>query len=412
MTNIKEDEAIAKTRTAYLWSSMLTTPFWVVFSMLPFILYKDLHATPLQITTLITLKPMASLFSTYWSAAVNKRRDRLLSNVIIARIVSHLPFLCFPFVQNVWFIIAAFGFYMVLYRGVIPSWMEILKINIPKNDREKVFAWGSFICYAGDAILPFALGGILDEYSEAWRWLLPSTALLSLTATFFTWRIPISLNPAETHKIEAKSFKGSLLEPWKQAWEIINKRPDFLQYQIGFMLGGGGLMLIQPALPSYFVDILRLSYTEMAVALTLCRGIGFAVTTPFWTKCMNRVNVFKLSSYPPLFICGFTICLGLAQINAVWVYIAYLFYGFMQAGSGLTWHFSGPNFAGDEESSAYTSINILAVGIRGCIIPPLGSVIYMYTNPLTVLILSGGLCWISYRYLFYASERQEQRLPA
>jgi hypothetical protein len=364
----------------------------------------------LQITLLVTLKPMVSLFSGYWSASVNKRRDKLISNVVWARILSHLPFLLFPFIENVWFYIAAFGFYMSLYRGVVPAWMEILKINIPTDGREKVFVWGSFLGYAGNAILPFALGVILDEYTLAWRWIFPATALISLSATFFKWRIPIHLTQEDAAPAPLKSWKDRAAEPWKQAWELIKLRPDFFRYQIGFMLGGGGIMLMQPALPAYFVDTLKLSYTEMAVALTFCKGIGFAISSPLWTRYMNRSNIFQLSSVPPLCICAFAACLAAAQQDVAWLYAAYLFYGFMQAGSEMTWHLSGPAFAGKEDSSAYSSLNVLAVGVRGCFVPPLGSLIYALANPLTVIAIGGGVCWTAHRYL-PAQKNKELVLP-
>lgn len=396
-------DTTAKTRTAYLLTSLLTTPFWVIFNMLPFILYKDLHATPLQISILITLKPMVSLFSGYWSAAVNKRPDRLVSNIIWARILSHLPFLCFPFIDNVWFYIAAFGFYMSLHRGVIPAWMEILKINIPVERRKKIFVWGSFIGYAGNALLPFALGSLLDEQISAWRWIFPATALIALSSTFFKWRIPITQKPQDSFEAQGKSWKETFVEPWKEASELLQRRPDFFRYQIGFMLGGGGIMLMQPALPAYFVDVLNLSYTEMAVAITLCKAIGFAVTSPLWTKYMDKANIFRLSSVPPLCICAFAVCLAAAQLDIYWLYAAYLFYGAMQAGSEMTWHLSGPAFAGKDDSSGYSSINVLAVGVRGAVIPPLGSLIYVSASPLIAIAAGGGICWIAHRCLFSAS---------
>ena len=94
------DKTWQNTRVAFMWTSILNTPFWAIFNMLPFILYKDLHATPLQITAIIILKPAVSLIAIYWSALIEKRKDRLLSNLIWARILSHLPFFFFPFVRQ------------------------------------------------------------------------------------------------------------------------------------------------------------------------------------------------------------------------------------------------------------------------------------------------------------------------
>lgn len=162
-------------------------------------------------------------------------------------------------------------------------------------------------------------------------------------------------------------------------------------------------MLMQPALPAYFVDILHLSYTEMAIAITLCKGIGFTLTSPLWARYMNRIDIFRLSSLPPLCICFFAICLICGQWNPYWVYAAYFFYGVMQAGSEMTWHLSGPAFSGKENSSVYSSVNVLAVGVRGCVLPPLGSLIYLLTNPFAVIALGGVACWGAHQYLISAS---------
>ena len=82
MSKTVQAAVIQKTRSAFIWSHVLNTPFWAIFNMLPFILYKDLHATPLQITAIIILKPAVSLFAPYWSAIIEKRRDLLLPNLI------------------------------------------------------------------------------------------------------------------------------------------------------------------------------------------------------------------------------------------------------------------------------------------------------------------------------------------
>jgi hypothetical protein len=408
------DSNLRLTRAAYLWTNLLNMPFWGIFNMLPFILYKDLQATPLQIAAIITLKPMVSLISVYWSALVNRRRERLLSNLIWARIIAHLPFFLFPFIDNVWFFIASFSFYMMLARGVMPAWMEIIKLNIPAG-REKLFAMGSMFGYAGNAILPFAIGWMLDNYVQSWRWIFPFAACISLTATFFKSRITIRHSPEVVPSVPF-SLKEQVIAPWKYAWDLLKRRPDFVRFQWGFMLGGAGIMIMQPALPEYFVDVLSLSYTEMAVALTLCKGIGFALTTPMWARAMHKLDIFKISAFPPICICFFAVCLMAAKVHIGWLYLAYIWYGIMQAGSEMSWHLSGLIFSKNEDSSTYSSVNVLTVGLRGCIIPPLGSCLLLVTAPTVVIFLGGLLCWGAYsRLSFYsrnAVEEEEAEAPS
>ena len=69
--------------------------------------------------------------------------------------------------------------------------MEILKVNIPVELRHEVYAYGSAFYHAGGAVLAISMGFILDDQLQAWRWLFPLTALLSLFAIFFQIQIPL-----------------------------------------------------------------------------------------------------------------------------------------------------------------------------------------------------------------------------
>lgn len=399
-----------KTRAAFVWTSILNTPFWAIFNMLPFILYKDLHATPIQITAIIILKPAVSLFALYWSALIEKRRDRLLSNLIWARVLGHIPFFFFPFVDTPWFFIAAFGFYMMLARGTVPAWMEVLKLNIPGVSRERIFAYGSAFGYVGGAVIPFALGGIMDSYVHSWRWIFPVTAFISLMAIFFKSRIPITgetqnIQEVMQSKLSRLSWKQKLMRPWKSAWRLIKRRPDFARFQMGFMLGGTGLIIMQPALPVFFMDGLNLSYTELAVALTLCKGISFAITSPMWARVLHKIDIFKFNCWVTMLACLFPICLIAAQINLAWLYAGYVLYGMMQAGSEMSWNLSGPIFAKDEDSSVYSSINVMTVGLRGCFVPLLGSLCGLFLNAIGVMVIGGVLCLLSAIYMASTSRQ-------
>jgi hypothetical protein len=404
LTQANEKIVVQKTRLAFLLTSLFNAPFWTLYGMLIFILYKDLHATSLQITLLIALKPVVSLFSIYWSALVHKRPDRLRINVIAAGLMGHFPFFFAPWVDSVWYFIGSGALYLMAMRGIIPAWMEILKRNIPQIARERVFSLGSAISYLGAVVFPLFIGQWMDQDARVWRLFFPLTALLSLAGMIFQWRIPIVKNE-ETVVPSSPSLKQVLIAPWKNVWTLVKTRKDFLYYQMGFMLGGSGLMIMQPAFPSFFMDFLQLSFTELALAISVSKGIGFALTSRIWAHFLPRTNIYRFSAFVTLLAALFPLGLLMAQTHHFWIYAAYLIYGVMQAGSELSWHLSGPIFSRNEDSSAYSGTNVMTVGIRGCIAPFIGSFLCLQLNSGIVLIIGSLLCILASLQL-YSNKRK------
>lgn len=388
-------ERAGKTGRAYLWTSILEAPFWGIYTLLIFILSKDLHASPLQIAIFISLRPVVSIFSIYWSNFVHERPDRLRINLIAAALIGFLPIFFFPFISSPWFFIGAGALYMMLKRGIIPAWMEILKLNMPHPRRKRIVSSASAISYVAGAILPLIFAPLMDASPGIWRMLFPIAAMLSLCGMYFQWRIPIDTETIKT----IKKPKYHPLKPWKDAWNLCMSRKDFFTFQIGFMFGGGGLMIMQPALQSFFVDSLNLSYTTLAIAIALCKGIGFALTSRMWAHLMGKMNIFRLCAIVTVFAALFPVILLLGKFNLSWIYAAFLIYGVMQAGSELSWHMSGPIFAKEEDSSRFSSVNVMSVGIRGLFAPLLGMLLCTSFGSPTALLIGGGLCLLATAHL-------------
>lgn len=414
MTINSPDELLKRTKSAFLWTHVLGIPFWGMIYLLSVILYKNMHITPLQITLIITLKPMSALFAPYWSQVIYKRPDRVLSNLIWANILRYLPFLFVPWITSPWIIIIAFGFYMMFYRGVMPAWMETVKCNLPETSREKLVASGSVIDYCGTAVLPLILGLVLDKYETSWRWLFPFTAGIGLISTIFLYLLPVKKTYSQpTQNISSLSLflKSQLVKPWIESWKLIRINPNFSNFQIGFMLGGAGLMILQPALPIFFVDILNLSYTKLLLALAVFKGIGFALATPLWVRLFRRWDIYYFSGIVTSLATLFPFLLLFAKLHVILLYAAYGLYGVMQAGSELSWHMSGPAFAKENDSTIFSGTNVLTVGIRGCIIPPLGALLYTATNSAVVMFTGALLCLLAtahlIRYSYFTREKLE-----
>ncbi len=392
-----------RTQLAFIGMRFMSTPCWCLLSMLVFILYKNEHLSALQITTLVALKPSTSLLSPYWSQAIYQRPDRIVSNLMSANVLRHLPFLFIPWIHSSWFIIFAFGLYMMLSRATVPAWMEMFKHNLPDRKRGQMVGYGTTIDFLGTAILAVGAGVLLDNYPGIWRWLFSITAGVGILSTSLlaSVSIPDVIACKTNIAIDENKIKNKVFRPWSQVWELIRKHKEFTIFQIGFMLGGSGLMIMQPALPQFFIDTLNLSFVEMGLAISLCKGIGVALTSPLWTRIFRKLNIFQTCALVTFFATLFPFLLLGASFHIMMLYLAYGFYGIMQAGSELSWHMSGLVFAQEKDSSIFSITNVLTVGIRGCVIPALGSLLLSYFSSLGVILIGALLCALALGYFLF-----------
>lgn len=375
------------TRRAIFTSSLLNEPLLTLYSFLAVILYRDLSATPFHIAVLTQLKPLLACFSLYWSFKVVAKPESLRSNIILTGVLGRLPFFLFPFFDSPMPLVLAGSLFMMLSRGGLPAWMEVLKINLKTQDRSRLFSRSSAVGYAEGILLSLFFGAFLDGQAEAWRWLFPLAATAGLVGVYFQAKTPIAKGPPRPKQRTA---------PWRTLLKVLWERPDFRKFQGGFFLAGSGLMIIQPALPIFFVDVLQVSYTDLAIALSVAKGIGFVIASPYWSRVVNEEEIFSASSKVFLVFAAFPMLLMLCPFNIGWLYVAYFVYGIGQAGSHLIWHLSGTLFARGEDSCPYSSVNILLVGVRGGLIPPIGAALCTIMGPLSVLGCGLGLLCVSY----------------
>ncbi len=390
---------------------LLGTPLWTLLSMVVYILYKQVGLSPLQITCIVALKPTSSLLSPYWSHAIYKRPHKLTSNLLGANFLRYGFFLCLPWVDSPWFLIFAFGVYMTLSRATIPAWTEIFQSNLPSEQREELVGYATTIDYLGTAVMSVLLGIALDFYPDQWRWLFWISALLGILST----SLLLLIHPYMSNNIQKptlfsrqsagalRRFKKQIIRPWKAVRRLLLKRSDFTVFQWGFMLGGSSLMIIQPALPRFFLDTLKLSFVEMGCALSLCKGLGVALSSPMWTKLFRKLSIFQFSSLVTLFAAIFPFFLLASYWQGALLYFAYGFYGVMQAGSEMSWHMSSLVFSKGKDSSLFSIANVLTVGIRGCLVPILGSLVLHWLEPSSIILLSALLALAASVYFRYNS---------
>lgn len=381
----------------FLLNKVFLTPLEALFTLLIFILNKELHATPLQLTLLASAKPVVSLVAFYVSSFVVGKPYRIKPLLLTLVLIASLPCLAFPWMQNAWYFIIAYALFMIALRSSFPLWIELLKQQIGVQKMAGVVAKGSCIHYVMLILVPLVVSLWMDQEPEAWKALFVCFALIQLSTVFilFCLKTPSKLSLDDL----------SPLLSWKEGWRLLKRDPPFTHYQILFFLGGAGLVALQPILPIFFNETLHLSYTELALAFSVCRGVGFILTSPWWVKQSKSLSLYLLNGIVNVLSCLFIGFLLASIAETSWLFLAYLMYGAMQAGCELSWNLSGPLFAQAKESTLYSGLSLFFTGLRGCVCPFLGSFLWLHTSLYGVFLFAVLGCLLSVLYAFWLEAR-------
>jgi hypothetical protein len=384
-----------KTKLSLLWMNLSSEPLIAIYSMIPFLLRKEIGASTYQIVLFTTLSPILSVLSFYWGAWLTHRQNKLLPNLIGAWVLARLPFLFFPYINSFTAMFVCCSVYQLFSRASTPALLEILKTNIVKKERVFSLYYGlSVIEGVGIGLL---LTQILEMSNNNWRMIFLVCSLISLSSVILQVRIPLSKK--EVMPVEPK--QNAIVRPLIESFRLMQKRRDFAIFQWGFMIGGLALMLTAPVRSIFIADRLPVSVADVALARCVFVGLGIAGSSLIWRKALELFGIQRLIVWILVGFGLFPLVLLLAVTHLSWFYLAHLLYGIVQGGSHLIWNLSGTIFAGEQSSTPFTTVNVLMIGIRGAIGPVLGGFLCNAWGPMPVLVLGAliglGGAWIMHR---------------
>lgn len=341
-----------------------------------------------------SFKPITSLISFYVSSTLHGRSHLIRPYLILNTIAGVSPCFLFPFVDNPWYYVLAYSIYMITRKAKEPAWIEYLKGHLELPQMSKIISRGTSIAYFIGMFLPPLLSLWLDD--ELWKILFLISAILqSLNVINILY-----LKPKVSEKIETPNlpYHQKIIDPLRKGYQLLKQNPGFSHYLALFFLGGAGIIAIQPILPKYFDNTLGLSYTQLTLAFSFCKGISYLVSSPIWAKYATKISLYRINALMNILTCFFIGGIMAASFGTEWLYVAYLCYGAMMGGCELSYSLSGPIFSKQGDSAPYSSLNLILVGIRGCICPFLGTLIFTYGGANAVFITAFATCIIGVFY--------------
>jgi hypothetical protein len=404
------------TKQALFFHGITNEPLVVLVGLTAILLVKEFQATTWQISFYTALRPSMALFSFYISSLMMGRKDQLKSQLLLTSFLCRVPFLFFPWISSAWQVIGCIALYLMISISGQSSWIEILKLNLRDKERSRLFSLSSVCAYILGVILAIFFGNLLKHEEGSWKMLFPCSALIGMSSLIWQARIKIDSQVPEaslmsrygSHHENLQPF-FSLKRPWKQAFQLLEKRDDFRRFQIGFAGCGAAVMLIYAVMPHYLVNHLEISYKDIAISIALFKAIGYSLTSSWWVRKMHKWSIYKASSWIFLLVACFPLLLILSTFSKIFIYLAFTLYGIGLAGNHLIWHLSAPFFSQNENSAPYSAVNVLMVGVRGLIAPALAGLLSHIVGISSVLWLALILCLTASIYMYKLDNRYPKR---
>ena len=127
--------------------------------------------------------------------------------------------------------------------------------------------------------------------------------------------------------------------------------------------------------------------------------MGVIGTADIWAGRLNRASILHCAHLIAWGFIAYNLLLMSSSISVASIFVAYFIYGIAQSGSHLVWNLSGTLLSGSESSHTYSAVNILAVGIRGCLAPVLGCILLDWTGVMPTLFIGIVIMFFGTRYL-------------
>ena len=381
-------------RTRFTTALALSGPVYAIITFGEVIARKSLGASALAITLLTMLMPLANFTAIWWSRILEGRDQRKL--LLVVGLVGHLALMTGIYLTHLPHLLLIFLIYYLSYAVVLTAQNRLLQQHVASKDHGSLFGMANSVRMAAAALVSWLAGLWMDVHPDGFRHVFLLTGAIGVVSTIIFASIPTR---HQTEHIAWRPTWSNLLAPLKDAGRLLKRRPDYLRFEIGFMIYGMAFMMMLPVTPIFLVDDLQLDYTMIGLA----RGAIFQLVTILSIAWFGRLYdhmtaqklaaiVFSLLSLHPLLLIASYLFPNLTVAS---VFASFTVFGIAMGGVSILWSVSSVRFAGEEDAGVYQAVHIAATAVRGSVAPMLGYVVMTWLGRIPALAIASVIWLIS-----------------
>lgn len=274
-------------------------------------------------------------------------------------------------------------FWMIAARlcwaGVITLRAAIWRANFPRHVRATITGRIA-VSYSLLIAATAAVTGIAMEFEDqAWRAVLPVTALLGLIAAWRYRRFTVR-GHGRLLREERDNRGGGGRVRISDALMVLRTDIWYRRYMATMFIFGAGNLMVIALLVVILTEQLGVSRLMQVLITTTIPLLALAGFTPVWARFLDQVHILEYRAWHSwMFVATMAFFVPGAIFGQLWLFwLGALVLGAAFAGGRLGWNLGHNDFASEGRSTLYMGIHVTLTGIRGLIAPLVAVGLYQW----------------------------------
>jgi MFS family permease len=346
----------------------------------PVVAVTGVQANPLELTILVSAFPVGAFLGPLWAGL--GRRWGMQKLVTQMAIWANLPLFFLFWVEDAAIFTILITFSQLLNSAMRMGQSSLYHVMYSRQQRGRVLGRLTFWTYL--TIVPTVLltGWRLDVDPKCYHYLYPIAGLCGLIGCWFysQLRIPgARMLPRERTDLRS-SVRG--------VHRIITQDQGYAWFQLSFFLSGSAFFMSTHVVLLLVRDRFDFGALELSLWLFVIPQLLLALGSPTWGRILDRIGIVRCRLLISVLVTAYLA----SYFTGIWtgfplmIWLASILQGMSNGGGQLTWALASSHFAPrTEDVPVYNGIHFMLNGIRGLVLPWVGSLLLVLTGPLAVL---------------------------
>lgn len=346
----------------------------------PVVAVVGLEASPLELTILVSAFPVGAFLGPVW--AFLGRHWGMKTLVLAMWLISSIPLLFVYWVTSSWLFTTLITVSQLLNGAMRMGQSSLYRVIFPPHKRGQALGRITFWTFVTMVPTVLVTGWLLDKSREMYQVLYPLGGLCGLIGCYYYSMLFVP----EEQSLPAR--RRSLRSGIQDVENILRQDRLYLLFQVAFFLTGGAFFLSRHVIILLARDRFNYSAFELLWCLSVLPQLLLAICSPAFGRVLDRIGMIPCRLLVSLLLSASLACHfgGLMVGLSLLMYVGSVFQGLSNAGGQVTWFLASSHFAPrSEDVSVYNGIHFVLNGVRGLILPWIGSVLLVFTGAGAVL---------------------------